>query len=513
MNKENWTIMVIGDRFLKNELFHGAIDRELADLPVTVHYKFLENAWPDEAFQDIEEVHEAIGDVDEIIKEVADVDIIVTDMAPVTKRIIDAAPNLKLIGVTRGGPINANTAYAAEKGIPVVNTPGRNATAVAEFTIGMIFAHVKKIAECHADMKKGIWRGDCYRYEMAPLELSGQTVGLVGFGIIARLVAPMLKSLGMKVIAFDPYVSPDVFKKLGVLRVDLETLLNTSDVVSLHARVTPETTGQIGEKELGMMKSSAFIVNSGRGPLMDYGALYHALKERRIAGAVLDTFDVEPLDPDSPLLKLENLTLTPHIAGSSKETAAKSCERMAKEIRRLILGEPLECCITDKRKVDSRAAKKEDFSEKAQELLVLGHNCAQTTLKCCQQLLGNQNDDVLRSATGFGGGIGNSGDLCGAVAGGVMAIGQEFGRVEISKEEAARKEHTYELAAEYRRRFIEARGSVYCRDLLGLDISDKATRKAYWTDENRRKCAKGPVATGLRILNQMFDREGVLAKE
>ena len=109
--------------------------------------------------------------------------------------------------------------------------PGRNATAVAEFTLGMIFAHVKKIAECHADMKKGVWRGDCYRYEQAPLELRGQTAGLIGFGIIAQLVAPMLKSLGMRVIAYDPYVAHDVFARLGVDTVDLEMLVKTSDVV------------------------------------------------------------------------------------------------------------------------------------------------------------------------------------------------------------------------------------------------------------------------------------------
>lgn len=513
MNKEDWTILVIGDRFLKNELFQAAIDRELADIPVNIHYKFLENVWPDETFRDIEEVHEAIGDVDEIVGMVGDVDIIVTDMAPVTKRIIDAAPNLKLIGVTRGGPINANANYAAEKGIPVVNTPGRNATAVAEFTIGMIFAHMKKIAECHADLKKGIWRGDCYRYEKAPLELSGQTVGLVGLGMIARLVAPMLQSLGMKVIAFDPYVAPEVYSNLRVENVDLETLLKTSDMVSLHARVTRETTGLIGEKELRMMKPSASIVNSGRGPLMDYAALYRALKDKWIAGAVLDTFDVEPVDPDSPLLTLDNLTLTPHIAGSSKETAAKSCERMAKEIKRLILQEPLENCITNAIKAASTVLGKEDISENAVELLVSGYNCAQTTLKCCQHFLGTQNDDVLRSATGFGGGIGNAGDLCGVMAGGVMAIGQKFGRVTLSKEEAARKEHTYELAAEYRRRFMEAKGSVYCRDLLGIDISDPAKRKAYWTSENRRKCAEGPVATGLKILYEMFDREGALVNK
>ncbi len=510
MKAEKWTILVIGDRFLKNELFREAIDRQLADIPVDVNYKFLENAWPDEPFNDVEEVHEAIGDVDEIIREAADVDIIVTDLAPVTRRVIESAPRLKLIGVTRGGPVNANIEFAAEKGIPVVNVPGRNATAVAEFTLGMIFAHVKKIAECHADMKKGIWRGDCYRYEQAPLELRGQTAGLIGFGIIGQLMAPMLKSLGVKVIVSDPFVPRGVFERLGVEMVDLHMLLKEADIVSLHARVTEGTTGMIGEKELRMMKPSACLVNSGRGPLMDYEALYRALTEGWIAGAALDTFDVEPIDGNYPLLGLGNLTFTPHIAGSSKETAAKSCERIAQEVRRFILNKPLECCISEEGKPDVVSVEANDLTERAVKHLVAGYNCAQTTLLCCQELLDNRNDEVLKSATGFGGGIGNLSDVCGAVSGGVMAISQVFGRVGLSEEEAERKERTYRLTAEYLRSFQKVKGSAYCRDLLAVDISDPNTRKSYWTLENRRKCAEGPVDAGLKILYSIFNREGVL---
>jgi D-3-phosphoglycerate dehydrogenase len=345
MNAKKWIILIIGDRFVRNELFEEAITRQLADLQIDVHYKFMENAWPDEKFCSIEEVHEAVGDVDAIIREAGDVDIIVTDLAPITRRVIESAPSLKLIGITRGGPVNVNLEAAEERGVAVVNTPGRNATAVAEFVLGMILAHVKKIAECHTDLKKGIWRGDCYRYDQAPWELGGQTAGLIGFGIIGRLVAPMLKCLGMEVIASDPYVADEVFEEQGVVKVDLITLLKQSDVVSLHARLTGETTGMIGRRELRMMKPSACIVNSARGPLMDYKALCRALKEGWIAGAVLDTFDVEPIDHTHPLLELDNVTLTPHIAGSSKETASKSCERMAQEIRRFINNEPLACQI------------------------------------------------------------------------------------------------------------------------------------------------------------------------
>lgn len=154
---------------------------------------------------------------------------------------------------------------------------------------------------------------------------------------------------------------------------------------------------------------------------------------------------------------------------------------------------------------------KSEIKNRAVEHLLAGYNCAQTTLLCCQEMLNRFNEDILKAATGFGGGIGNLSDVCGGVSGGVMAISQVFGRVGLSEEEAERKEKTYLLSAQYWLRFREVQGSAYCRDLLGVDISNQATRKAYWTPENRRKCAEGPVAKGLEILYDIFLQEGVLA--
>jgi C_GCAxxG_C_C family probable redox protein len=154
--------------------------------------------------------------------------------------------------------------------------------------------------------------------------------------------------------------------------------------------------------------------------------------------------------------------------------------------------------------------RKQEIKNRAVEHLLAGYNCAQTTLLCCQELLSQFNEEVLKAATGFGGGIGNLSDVCGGVSGGVMAISQQFGRVGLSEEEAERKEKTYLLSAEYLRRFREVQGSAYCCDLLGVDISNQATRKEYWTPDNRRKCAEGPVARGLEILYDIFEREGVL---
>ncbi len=341
MGNVKWTVMIIGDLFVTHQLFQKAIEQALAGMNVEVWYRIIETAWPDDPLKDVEDVQEAVGDVDAMIPVVKDADIIVTDYGAVTKRMIEAAPNLKLIAVSRGGPVSVSIKAAQDRGIQVVNLPGRNSRAVAEFTLGLIFAQMKRISECHHDMKRGLWRGDCYRFEMAPSELSGQVAGLIGLGSVSQLLAPMLQTLGMSVLAFDPFVQPLQFEKLDVRSVDLETLLRESDVVSLHARVTPDNVGMIGEKQLRAMKQSAYLLNTARGALVDYHALYRALKENWIAGAALDIYDLEPIDINDPRVQLNNVTLAPHIAGASKETAIRSADQIAQEILRFVRNEPL----------------------------------------------------------------------------------------------------------------------------------------------------------------------------
>jgi len=336
MSNATWTILIIADLFMTPKLFRMALDRHLKGVGEYVRYKVVETSWPDDPLKDVEEVHEGVGNVDLMIREVGDVDIIITDYGVVTKRMIDAAPKLKLIAVARGGPVSVNVKVAKERGIKVVHLPGRNSRAVAEFTLGLIFAQMKKISECHSDMKRGLWRGDFYRFEKAPRELSGQSVGLLGFGSVGQLLAPMLTCLGMKVLAFDPYVPPHVFGELNVRQDGLDTILRESDVVSLHARVTQENVGMIGESQLRMMKPSAYLINTARGALVDYRALYRALKEDWISGAALDIYDVEPIDRSHALVELRNVTLTSHIAGSSVETATRSADKIAQEVARFM---------------------------------------------------------------------------------------------------------------------------------------------------------------------------------
>jgi D-3-phosphoglycerate dehydrogenase len=340
MTSKTLNILIIGDRFVTHELFQRAIEKQLANIHRQADYTIIETEWPDDPLKDVEEVHEAVGDVDAMVGVLHDVDIIVTDYGAVTKRMIEAAPRLKLIAVARGGPVSVNVESAKARGVQVVNLPGRNSQAVAEFTLGLMLCQMKRITECHADMKRGIWRGDFYRFEKAPQELNGLMVGLVGFGSVGKLLAPMLRAFGMRIVAHDPFVPANVLEREKVIAVDFDTLLSGSDVVSLHARLTPQNAGMMGEKQFRAMKTSSHLINTARGGLVDHRALYRALKERWIAGAALDIYDTEPIDAHHPLLEFGNVTFTPHIAGSSRETASRSADLLAQKISEFVTNEP-----------------------------------------------------------------------------------------------------------------------------------------------------------------------------
>ena len=338
-------VAVIGDRFMLPERFVAAL-ADLADR-VEIDARTLTLEWPDApmvhgyAGDDLKGLREFMGDPAEIGDFIGDAEVLIDHLGPVNAAILDSHPALRLIAVCRGGPVNIDVAAARARGVTVVNTPGRNAPAVAEFTIGMILAQTRLITLGHASLADGQWRGDLYRADITGPELSSLTVGVVGYGQIGTRVVRLLKPFGCRILVADPYVqlSPQD-RDDGVTKVALDELLAQADVVTLHARVTPETTGFIGRREIGLMKPSAYLVNTARGPLMDYQALHEALAENRLRGAALETFAVEPVPPDWPLLRLPNVTLTPHIAGASLTTVDRSAAMIAEEVRRYVDGEP-----------------------------------------------------------------------------------------------------------------------------------------------------------------------------
>ncbi|MEV0597107.1 2-hydroxyacid dehydrogenase [Nonomuraea cavernae] len=327
-------VLAAGDHFVQNRLFADALRHQV---PGEVEIRELTLPWPVVPFGRVGEVDEASDVEDELIEALRGAEVCVTQMAPLTRRVLSASPDLKLFGVSRGGPVNANLEAATEAGVAVTFAPGRNAVATAEHTLAMLLAATRRIPTTHADLAAGVWRGDYYRYEMVGPELDGSTVGLVGYGAIGSRVSRMLAGFGAEVLVHDPYV--DLPGK-----VSLDELLTRSRFVSLHARATPETTGMIGAAEIARMPAGSVLVNCARGALLDYDAMCDALDSGHLFGAAVDVFPEEPIPDGSRLLTTPNLVMTPHLAGASKETAIKAARIVAADVARYVRGEPLAHC-------------------------------------------------------------------------------------------------------------------------------------------------------------------------
>lgn len=315
-------IAILGDLFLTNEVLEGALRKPFKDSDITFECVYQTDQWPVAPVMATDEVREFVGDEDEVIKVIGDVEMAITHTAPLTQKVIDAAPRLRVVGAARGGPVNINWKACTNRGIPVLYAPGRNSGAVAEFTVGMMLAQSRNITRSHMSlMTNKRWRGDLYVFPAVGNELNSAVVGLVGLGAIGGKVAKLVQAFGAEVLAYDPYISTDEIRELGCEPVDLNSLLERSDFVSLHPRLTKETTDLIGEQQLGLMKSSAYLINTARGEMIQHDALYEALKTHRIAGAALDIFETEPPPDDSPLFSLDNITATSHLAGASIQAA------------------------------------------------------------------------------------------------------------------------------------------------------------------------------------------------
>ncbi|HYZ32534.1 MAG TPA: 2-hydroxyacid dehydrogenase [Crenalkalicoccus sp.] len=338
-------IAIIGDNFMLPERFEAAIRQTCGE--AAVRLRSFRLPWPDAPMEHgyaspgLEGLKEYQGDPEEVVAFIGRAEVLVTHLAPVSAGMLARLPSLRLIAVSRGGPVNIDMPAARAAGVRVVNTPGRNASAVAEFTIGAILAETRLIRAGHEALRAGEWRGDLYRADRTGRELSEMTVGIVGYGQVGTRVVRLLKAFGCRILVTDPYVQLSAAdREDGVEQVSLERLLAQSDVVSLHPRVTAETTGMIDRETLARMRPGALLVNTARGPVVDYGALYEALASGHLGGAMLETFAVEPVPPDWPLLRLPNVTLTPHIAGASVKTVTIAAEAAAEEVRRHLAGLP-----------------------------------------------------------------------------------------------------------------------------------------------------------------------------
>ncbi|HEV2677690.1 MAG TPA: 2-hydroxyacid dehydrogenase [Aliidongia sp.] len=342
-------IAIVGDHGMHPDYFAAALRRVIGEAP---EIRTMELGWPDVPMiqahrpgvdpDHLRGLREFLGTPEEVLEIARGCAVFITHIAPLSGEMLDALPDLKLIAISRGGPINIDVAAARQRGIAIVNAPGRNASAVAEFTVGLILSQTRNITRSHADLSAGRWRGDLYRIDLVGDELCELVVGLIGYSHIGRRVAQLLRPFGCRILISDPYVELSAAdQEAGIQKVGLDELLDRCDVVSLHARVTPETRGMIGAPQIARMKRNAYLINTARGELVDYRALEAALETGRLGGAALDTFDAEPPDPRASLLGLRNVTLTPHISGASIKTVRYSAEMIAREVDRFLKGQPL----------------------------------------------------------------------------------------------------------------------------------------------------------------------------
>lgn len=267
---------------------------------------------------------------------------ILTCFAKTTGKVIEAAPDLRIVARYGVGVDNIDVATATRRGIPVTNVPDYCVEEVSDHALALILAASRQVARYDRAVRAGRWDLKVGR----PMHrLRGQTLGILGLGRIGTRLAEKALALGFRVLAHDPVVPPARAEALGARMVSLTDLLAEADAVSLHVPLTPQTRHLIGAAELARMKPGAVLVNTARGDLVDLDALREALAAGRIAGVALDVLPQEPPDPNDPLLRMENVILTPHAAFYSEESLVELQTKAAEEVARCLRGEPLRSVV------------------------------------------------------------------------------------------------------------------------------------------------------------------------
>jgi D-3-phosphoglycerate dehydrogenase / 2-oxoglutarate reductase len=266
----------------------------------------------------VEEIEKMIGDYDALI---------IRSATKVTAGLLEKASKLKIVGRAGSGLDNVDIPAATKKGVVVMNTPGGNTVTTAEHTIGMIFACARMIPQAYSSMKAGKWE----KKKFEGVELFDKTLGIIGLGAIGGVVANRCTALGMKVLAFDPFISTEKAKQLGIELADLETIYKRSDFITLHTPKTKETAGLINKDTIAKMKDGVRIINCARGGIVNEADLYEALKSGKVAGAAFDVFEKEPPE-NHPLMTLDNFIATPHLGASTLEAQENVATAVAEQI-------------------------------------------------------------------------------------------------------------------------------------------------------------------------------------
>jgi len=340
-------VLVFADKFLPREQWEMAFKEKMGEEYKKVEFTFYDLEEDDPSWigrPSYKGVKEFFGNPLMIAKQAEKFDVLIVQFAPVTEEVYETAKNLKLVACNRSTPVNVDVEGASKRKIPIINTPGRNADSVADFTMGLILCEVRHIARAFEAVRNGTYLESSKRWRKSIPELKDKTIGIVGFGKIGTKVAERAKGFSMKVLAYDPFVSEEKIRQYGGEKVGLDELLTKSDFVTIHMRLTPQTTKMIGKREISLMKKTAFLINTSRGEVIDEDALYEALVDKSIAGAALDVFVKEPIysDPNNRFLHLDNITFTPHLAGPSDDMFYRGACMIAEDLARFLRGERME---------------------------------------------------------------------------------------------------------------------------------------------------------------------------
>jgi autoinducer 2 (AI-2) kinase len=290
--------------------------------------------------------HKIYFDGEEFAQKINEVgaDVLIVEADLVHEEVFSSC-TLRIIGCCRGDPLNIMADIATQKGIPILYTPGRNADAVADLTLGFMLCLARNIHLVSTLLRRGRMHFESEKDILAVynqyggFELGGCTVGLLGLGAVGKKVAQRLRAFGTEILVYDPYVDQEVLKDVNAEQVSLEDLMERSDIVSLHAALTDETQRILGKDLIARMKPTAYIVNTARSFLIDEKALLAALREGNIAGAALDLLDEEPIQEDNPFLRLDTVIVTPHIGGATRDVVRHQSKMVASDIVRYLKGE------------------------------------------------------------------------------------------------------------------------------------------------------------------------------
>jgi len=281
---------------------------------------------------------------EQLVKRAQGYEILIIGYEEINEYVLENLPDLKYIACTRGGIENIDVNMVKRYGVMLSNTPGRNASAVADLTIGLMISVSRFIPQTYRFIMDRRWddvswdiAGNTPYKRFSGIELEGKTLGLIGFGAIGNKVAKRALGFDMDILVYDPNIKSEALAGKAKL-VDLDSLLSQSDFVSLHCKLTDQTRGMINKDTLNKMKKGSYLINTARGYLVNEDDLYEALKEKRIAGAALDVLIEEPINPNHPFLELQNLVITPHIGGASYDIKNHQTSMIVQDVLNFING-------------------------------------------------------------------------------------------------------------------------------------------------------------------------------